>query len=328
MWFVYKQPHTNAGDLSTRGKQKVAKLNLTHFLIYFRSNNHLTELPESIGYLQNLEALSVAKNCLVSLPNTICYLSSLLELDVSYNQLESVTPYLGCLEKLKSLTLAVNKITQLPTEIRGLVNLISLDLSRNPLSVLPAEVAKLPFLRRIRCEDCPFDRNLEYTLKHNPPSLFELCARTSLMKNINLKNVSFLPPHIINYIKSAKICSSCHGPYFESFVLRGRLMEKSDVHIPLQYTLCSSHWSDADDRIISMFSTQPATPTESEILPYRPLLPTQSMEKLPFISRRSHHQSQASPLDNAVAYAPKLRNDSKSTLSKLSTTFKRPSIPW
>lgn len=279
-----------------------------------------------------MEALSLAKNCLVSLPDTICHLSSLLELDVSYNQLASITPYLGCLEKLKSIKLAVNRITQLPTEIRGLANLISLDLSQNPLYVLPAEVANLPFLRRIRCEGCPFDLNLTYTLKHNPPSLVELCARTSLVRNINLKNVSYLPPHIINYIKSAKMCSSCNGPYFESFVLRGRLMEKSDVHIPLQYILCSAHWSDADDRITSMFSTQSETLTEEpEILPYRPPLPPLAIvNKMPSVTARrtNQHPNSHHTLENSVTHAPKLRNGGRSTLSRLSTTFKRPSLPW
>ncbi|KAG2205882.1 hypothetical protein INT46_006915 [Mucor plumbeus] len=271
------------------------------------SNNHLTELPESIGYMQNLEALSIAKNRIKSLPDTIGYLSSLIELDVSFNELKFVTPCIGYLGKLKTLSLAFNQITHLPTDVIGLVGLISVDLTRNPLRILPAEISKLPFLRRMRLEDCPFDSDLTYPLRHSAPSLVEICARTVIRKQIKIDHHPYLPHHMIEYIKSAKSCTSCHGPYYESYVLRGRLMEKADVHIPLEYTLCSAHWSNAEDRILSMFSAQPDTSSQVVYLPYRPVLPCppkQAIEKLTALTCRSRHSSYSAAATTTTATPP------------------------
>ncbi|KAI7902960.1 uncharacterized protein BX663DRAFT_509027 [Cokeromyces recurvatus] len=243
------------------------------------SNNHLTELPESIGYMQSLEILLLSRNQLLYLPDTIGYLSNLLELDVSYNQLKQLTPCISYLNKLKHLSLAFNQISKLPVEIIGLFELVSLDLTQNPLKVLPAEISQLPFLRRLRLENCPFqNEGLSYPLKHNPPSLLEICARNLIRSKKGIIGSS-LPQHLIHYIKSAKSCTTCHGPYIESYVLRGRLMEKLDMQIPLEYTLCSAHWSYANDRILSMFSTQPETSSDFIHLPYLPILPQQSIKK-------------------------------------------------
>ncbi|CEP12260.1 hypothetical protein [Parasitella parasitica] len=321
------------------------------------SNNHLTELPESIGYMQNLEALSVAKNHIKSLPDTIAYLSNLLELDASFNKLEQVTPCIGYLSKLKTLSFAFNRIKHLPTDVSGLVGLISLDLTGNPLAVLPAEISKLPFLRRMRLEDCPFDSDLSYPLRHNAPSLVELCARTVIRKQIKIDHHPYLPQHMVDYIKSAKSCTSCHGPYYESYVLRGRLMEKTDVHIPLEYTLCSAHWSDADDRILNMFSAQPDTSSQVVHMPHRPMLPCpprQAKERLNAFARRSRPTSCSAPAVTASATtaSANLLNDSnietedrdirlapaakitldhhptQSSLTKLTSKLKRTSLAW
>ncbi|KAI8346777.1 hypothetical protein BD560DRAFT_450504 [Blakeslea trispora] len=220
------------------------------------SSNHLTELPDSIGCMRNLEYLSVAKNQIKSLPSTMGHLSNLLELDLSHNRLKNLTPSIGYLHKLKSLLLTHNALERLPIEIGRLVSLIALDLSWNQIRALPAEVSKLPFLRRMRLEECPLYSELVYPIVHHPISLMETCARTVVRKQIDPLR---LPDHLIHYIQTAKPCSSCGGPYFESCVLRGRWIEKTDLQVPLEYTLCSAHWSDADDRMLSMFSQQPET---------------------------------------------------------------------
>ncbi|KAI8063692.1 uncharacterized protein B0P05DRAFT_555333 [Gilbertella persicaria] len=269
------------------------------------SNNHLTELPESIGYMQNLEHLTVSKNRITHLPHTIGYLSNLFELDVSYNQIQELTPFIIYLEKLKSLSLAHNLLDSLPTEISGLKNLIALDLSRNPLRILPAEVSQLPFLRRMKLEDCPLDTELVYPLQHNPVSLFETCARTIVRKQVKIDPT--LPGHVVQYIQSAKFCTSCRGPYFDSYVLRGRWIEKADVQIPLQYTLCSAHWSDAEDRLLSIFSMQPETACQNTQLLCRPRLPskpttTTTAERLGSITRQTRHSALSPPstIDSSV----------------------------
>ncbi|KAI9257114.1 hypothetical protein EDC94DRAFT_615499 [Helicostylum pulchrum] len=291
------------------------------------SSNHLTELPESIGYMQNLETLCIAKNKLKSLPDTIGYLSNLLEFDISFNQLQVLTPCISYLEKLKILSLAYNQLQYLPNHISGLSSLISLDLTRNPLKVLPAEISKLPYLRRIRLEDCPFKTDLVYSLKHDPPTLLEICAR-NIRKSENNGNINYqqqLPLHLSNYIQSAKSCTSCHGPYYDSFVLRGRLMEKTDMHIPLEYTLCSAHWSDADDRILSMFSTQPSTTTQVVHQPYRPKLPCppKSFDPLSTTTITTRKRHQLTTVDNQLVPA-KTNQNHQSRFNTLTSKFKSP----
>lgn len=301
-------------------------------IIYNRSNNHLTELPDSIGYMQSLETLDLSTNELKSLPDTIGYLANLIDLDLSFNDLTTLTPCISYLEKLKTLSIAHNQLDHLTHHISGLTHLISLDLTNNPLTVLPAEISKLPFLRRIRLDNCPFNTDQVYPLKHNPPSLLEICARTVSKKNIKYK--STLPPQLSTYVQTAKSCSSCQGPYYDSFVVRGRLMEKTDVDIPLEYRLCSAHWSDGDDRILSMFSTQPVTFHPKVRLPYRPKLPTtpppSNTGKSCISSRTSKNRhfddwdySTTATVDNQPTPPTKLNQYPSYRLNRLTAKFKK-----
>ncbi|CAO3589647.1 unnamed protein product [Absidia cylindrospora] len=237
-------------------------------------NNILTELPDSIGQLQQLEVLLISKNKLQHLPDSIQYLPRLTELDLSYNQLSHL-PSLGHLTSLCTLLLSHNKLTRLPSDLIGMKRLVTMDLTHNPLPVLPAEITRLSNLRRLRLDHChkllSLDEHvqMEVELVHDPPSLKEICARKVLVLLSSSSNVNSnskmdrysvtttklerLTGHLIPYLASANTCSSCHGPYFESHVIRRRLIEKNDLWIPLEYTLCSAHWSDEKDRLLNMF---------------------------------------------------------------------------
>ncbi|KAI8887999.1 L domain-like protein [Backusella circina FSU 941] len=293
------------------------------------SNNHLTEIPESIGYMQNLEVLLVPKNRLTKLPDTIGYLSNLQELDAAYNQIQQITPCIGYLDKLRVLALEYNNITHLPPQIGGLTDLLALDLVMNPLRVLPAEVSQLPFLRRIRLDGCPVQYDLAYSLIHNTPSLVELCARAAIRNEIDIKDGQ-LPEHLEKYIQSASACTSCHGPYFESYILRGGIMKKSDMDIPIEYRLCSSHWSDNDDRVLSMFSSQPDTSSHVVQLPQRPKLTScyPKQTNLSMLRRRSLHLP-ALPETNVTSDAAtpeastKITNQRKSAFINLTWRLKK-----
>src|SRR5438045_567871 len=74
----------------------------------------LTDLPESLCKVSNLESLSLAGNAFTTLPD-----------------------WLGKLTKLKSLDLSANKFGALPQAICRLHNLQDLNLERNRLSTLP-----------------------------------------------------------------------------------------------------------------------------------------------------------------------------------------------
>ncbi|KAI9299574.1 hypothetical protein BJ944DRAFT_253740 [Cunninghamella echinulata] len=238
--------------------------------IVYEYNNQLESVPETIGQLKQLEVLILAKNRLQNLPDSIQYLTRLIELDVSHNQLKEIKS-LGNFASLSTLLMSNNLLESLPSDINGMKQITTIDLSNNPLKVLPAEIIRLSHLRRLKLEACQSlldidpDNAIEYNATHDPPSLLEICSRKIMSSSSSNKNkkasiiqqkaniMKLLPEHLLAYLGSAKICSSCHGPYFESYVLRGRLIEKNDAWIPLEYRLCSAHWSDEKDRLLNLF---------------------------------------------------------------------------
>ncbi|KAI8334257.1 hypothetical protein BC941DRAFT_432491 [Chlamydoabsidia padenii] len=195
------------------------------------SDNQLSDLPSSIGQLKQLQVLTISRNQLIHLPDTLRYLTRLEELDVSHNQLGSI-----------------------PSDVAGMKQLVTLDLTHNPLTVLPAEITQLAKLRQLRLDPCDDDTLKPIDMAHDPPSLMEICARNIIRSTP--PPLDALPDHLVSYLASAQICSSCHGPYYESHVIRHRWIEKNDVWIPLEYRLCSAHWSDETDRILNMFSNE------------------------------------------------------------------------
>ncbi|CAO3592621.1 unnamed protein product [Absidia cylindrospora] len=247
-------------------------------------NNQLVELPDSIGQLKQLETLLLSKNQLVRLPDTMQCLTRLTELDLSHNQLQRIHS-LGHYSSLCTLLLSHNQLSRVPSDLAGMKHLVTLDLSHNPLSVLPAEMTRLSNLRRLRLDYCHTllnhkeqQQSMEVELAHDPPSLMEICARKVILSlssaspssnkqmlrtkksssTITTQRVAQLTGHLLFYLASANICSSCHGPYFETQVVRRRWIERNDMWIPLEYRLCSAHWSDENDRLLHMFHRETA----------------------------------------------------------------------
>ncbi|KAG0169854.1 hypothetical protein DFQ28_011339 [Apophysomyces sp. BC1034] len=258
------------------------------------SNNCLTRLPDAIGYLHHLEVLCLTHNAVTEIPDTLSYLPHLLELDLSHNHLGCVPPCIGYLKKLQTLQLCRNRLVNLPVEVVGMTNLSSLDVSQNPLQILPAEIIQLPFLRRLRIDETDASESAESTV-HDPPSLVELCGRMIVRYGIPTKT---LPSHLTNYLCLAKSCSSCYGPYFENYVVRQRLIDRGDQTLRLEYRLCSAHWTDDHDRMLSMFSEQPL----SERVPIQrpcllPLSPRHERKTTAVFARRPRHSLSSSAAD-------------------------------
>ncbi|KAI9267950.1 hypothetical protein BDA99DRAFT_504457 [Phascolomyces articulosus] len=220
------------------------------------SQNQMTSLPRTIGYLKNLGILDASHNQLESVPDTIAYLTKLTALNISNNNIKTLPPSIGDLPKLIVITANDNKLTQIPREIAKLRGLISLNVSNNPLPSIPAEIGGLTSLRKLAAENCEFVSEFTHRLDHDPPSLFELCAREAVRMKIPVPE--YMSDHIQEYFGRVQTCSFCDGPFFDSYVTRGRFIERSTRQpIALDYKLCAAHWNSEDDRLISMFAPPP-----------------------------------------------------------------------
>lgn len=212
------------------------------------SNNLMISLPRAIGQLFNLCILNAAHNQLEFIPDTISQLKKLQVLNLNENKLTHL-PKGFHLPQLQSLHLRHNQLLQLPQELAQFSELSTLDISYNPLQSIPAELASLKTLHRLLADQCPFESNLTYSLLHNPPSLFEICAR-------QICNLKIPAPDILtDYFKQKKTCSFCSGPFFEASVCRKRQRLHGDHTMTLDYELCSAHWTDEEDRLLVLFST-------------------------------------------------------------------------
>jgi Leucine-rich repeat (LRR) protein len=215
----------------------------------------MINLPKAIGQLKNLRIFNASKNQLESIPESITSLKKLKAINLSHNRLDYLPKGMGTLPNLIILILNHNQLTNLPRELANLNDLITLNVSNNPLKTIPAEIATLKSLRKLIAEDCAFEQEFVHDLKHDPPSLFEICARNIISSDTPLPP-SLASSHIADYFKREQLCSFCYGPYFDSFVTRGRFIERTGRQIlALDYKLCCAHWTNEEDRIQAMFST-------------------------------------------------------------------------
>ncbi|GAN04821.1 membrane protein [Mucor ambiguus] len=249
------------------------------------SDNQMINLPRAIGRLKNLRIFNASKNQLETIPDTITSLSKLKAINFSHNRLTLLPKGIGSLPSLIIVILNHNQLTHLPRELANLNDLITLNISHNPLKTIPAEISALKSLRKLTAEACAFEQEMVHTLAHDPPSLFELCARRMVKSNIPLP-VSLSHHHIADYFKQKQACSFCFGPYFESCVTRSRFIERTGRQvIALDYKLCCAHWTDENDRISAMFSTpyykqqqQPPTATSHTTIAQLPPTPPAVIE--------------------------------------------------
>lgn len=224
----------------------------------YSANNLLDNLPTSLVCLRNLTALDLSHNKLTQLPENIGRLTRLTQLNLSHNMITHLPDSIGSLRKLTVLYLSDNQLSQLPTTLGDLKLLTTIDVCRNLVTVIPAEVSRLQFLRHVRTEGCPLVLEHVPELKHDPPSLFELAARTIVRNEVNIPEK--LRDDMKEYIRSAQKCTHCNGPYFSSYVKRIKLVEKADQNVmPLEYNLCSAHWNNENERTMAMFTSRPST---------------------------------------------------------------------
>lgn len=114
------------------------------------SGNQLTSLPESIGRLTNLQVLNLQRNQLVSLPDSIGRLTSLETLNLERNQLASLPDSIGRLTSLQTINLYRNQLASLPESMGRLTSLLALNLRRNRIPSLPESICQLTKLQDAR----------------------------------------------------------------------------------------------------------------------------------------------------------------------------------
>ena len=113
----------------------------------------LTELPERLGQLTQLQSLHLGRNQLTTLPESLGQLMQLQTLDLYSNKLTTLPESLGQLTQLQSLNLGNNRFEVLPFVVTCLVNLRDLMLHGNRLVILPSEIGHLSKLRRLTLEN-------------------------------------------------------------------------------------------------------------------------------------------------------------------------------
>lgn len=109
----------------------------------------LTELPESLSRLTQLQSLELTGNQLSTLPDSLSQLTQLRSLKLSLNQLTTLPDSLGQLTQMQSLDLSDNRLTALPESLSQLTQLQSLDLSNNRLTAPPESLSQLTQLQSL-----------------------------------------------------------------------------------------------------------------------------------------------------------------------------------
>lgn len=97
-----------------------------------KDTHSITEIPEWISELENLEELNLCNNSISYIPDSLAKLKNLKGLYLSVNRIEYITQNLCQLMQLESLWLGANKSTLQPHEIKPLANLQELWLDGLP----------------------------------------------------------------------------------------------------------------------------------------------------------------------------------------------------
>ena len=130
------------------------------------SDLKLTEIPESITDLKNLNKLDFHNNLIKDIPEYIIKLKTLKELYVYENRLTEIPEYVVELKKIRKLSFGNNKLCVIPEAISKLNNLKELYLYNNKLTDISKYITKLKNLNKLNIAN-----NL---LKEIPDSITDL----------------------------------------------------------------------------------------------------------------------------------------------------------
>ncbi|MFP4575990.1 MAG: leucine-rich repeat domain-containing protein, partial [Coleofasciculus sp.] len=142
-------------DLSGKGITEIPDCigQLTNLQKLYFEENQITEIPECIGKLTNLQKLIIGKNKITEIPGCISQLTNLRFLGLWENQITEIPEFIGKLTNLKKLSLSANQITEIPEFIGYLNNLQLLGLSRNQITEIPEFISQLTNLQNLYLHD-------------------------------------------------------------------------------------------------------------------------------------------------------------------------------
>ena len=111
--------------------------------------NKITKIPECVGQLINLQQLYLRSNKIIEIPECIGQLTNLEQLYLWGNKITKIPECIGQLTKLRGLSLKGNKITEIPECIGQLINLEQLYLGENEITEIPECIGQLTKLRQL-----------------------------------------------------------------------------------------------------------------------------------------------------------------------------------
>jgi len=142
-------------------KEKIESAQRTRATQLDLSYNDITDLPEAIVNLTQLESLDLRGSHLTQLPESIGNLTRLKSLNLYGNKLTKLPESIGELTQLKSLILSGNELIKLPESIKNLTQLPELDLSGQKLTELPESIGNLTQLKFLNLRENQLIKLLE-----------------------------------------------------------------------------------------------------------------------------------------------------------------------
>jgi hypothetical protein len=131
-------------DLALAKIEKALRMGQTELSL---ADMDLTEIPEPIGVLSDLESLDISGNSITTLPDSIGNLERLTEFAAADSGIEFLPESIGRCVSLKSIVLwdrnRAGQLTHLPESLGGLSELELLDVQGHRLESLPSSIAKL-----------------------------------------------------------------------------------------------------------------------------------------------------------------------------------------
>ncbi|TVQ58623.1 MAG: hypothetical protein EA366_06380 [Spirulina sp. DLM2.Bin59] len=109
----------------------------------------LTELPEAIAALTQLQELHLSLNELTELPEAIAALTQLRNLDLSSNELTELPEAIKKLKKLTKLSISFNKFAHFPIVVTHLLNLKEFYAIGNNIELIPDSIGNLTKLEKL-----------------------------------------------------------------------------------------------------------------------------------------------------------------------------------